>query len=48
LADDELLGIGDDSLTDGFTLRLVRGLARIAGAELVISPECVALRFQRA
>jgi hypothetical protein len=46
LSDDELLGLGGDAVAEGFTLRLVRGLARIAGSELVISPESVALRFQ--
>lgn len=48
LSDDDLLGIGGNALAEGFTLRLVRGLARIAGAELVIAPDSVALRFQRA
>ncbi|MFL6749135.1 MAG: sensor histidine kinase, partial [Sphingomicrobium sp.] len=32
----------------GFSLRLVRGLARIAGAQLVTSPGAVALNFPRA
>jgi hypothetical protein len=46
LSDEELLGTGGDALAEGFTLRLVRGLARIAGAELVVSADSIALRFQ--
>lgn len=46
LSDDDLLGGGGNALAEGFTLRLVRGLARVAGAELDISPDTIALRFQ--
>jgi len=44
---DELLGGGAD-LDHGFSLRLVRGLARLAGADLVVPHGSVSLLFPRA
>ncbi len=45
--DTELFGRGEEALGDGFTLRLVRGLANIAGATLLVSPGDIALVFPR-
>jgi His Kinase A (phospho-acceptor) domain len=47
LAEDQLLG-GDPNFDQGFGLRLLRGLARLAEAELVASPGLVSLLFPRA
>jgi hypothetical protein len=47
LADAELFGTDEGALSDAFILRLVRGLARIAGAALVTSPGAIALSFPR-
>ena len=47
LPEDELLG-GDADLERGFSLRLVQGLARIAGAELSAPKGTIALLFPRA
>lgn len=46
ISDDELLGSKAD-LDHGFSLRLVSGLARIAGADLVLGDEAVSLLFAR-
>jgi signal transduction histidine kinase len=48
LGDASLFGAADDLSAQGFSLRLVRGLARIAGAELVTVPGAIALNFPRA
>lgn len=51
---DALHGVSDDQLFDShagggeFALRLVRGLARIAGADMVTTPASVSLVFKRA
>jgi signal transduction histidine kinase len=47
LGEDELFGAVGTSI-EGFSLRLVRGLARVAGAELSASASTVALTFPRA
>ncbi|HET7606768.1 MAG TPA: histidine kinase dimerization/phospho-acceptor domain-containing protein [Sphingomicrobium sp.] len=47
MAEEQLLG-GGPELDEGFSLRLVSGLARIAGAELVAPPGTLALLFPRA
>jgi len=47
LGDEQLLG-GGDPLEQGFSLRLVRGLARIAGGELVARDDSLALVLPRA
>ena len=47
-SDSSLFGTADALGTPGFNLRLVRGLARIAGAELVTLPGMIALDFPRA
>ena len=46
LSEEQLLGAGP-ALEQGFSLRLVSGLARIAGAELVAPPDRLALLFPR-
>jgi signal transduction histidine kinase len=48
IADEDLFGTRGSSGGGEFALRLVRGLARIAGAELVSSPAAVSLVFKRA
>jgi hypothetical protein len=48
LADEELFGRSDDALSDGFALRLARGLAHSAGVEMAVSASCVSLAFPRA
>ena len=45
--DDELLG-GERNFEHGFSLRLVRGLGRIAGAELAVAKSTISLLFPRA
>jgi len=48
-ADAELFGVSDPEGVDGgFSLRLARGLARIAGGDLVTSRDALALTFPRA
>ena len=47
LSEDQLMG-GTADVEHGFSLRLVRGLARIAGAELVASQGAISLLFPRA
>jgi signal transduction histidine kinase len=47
MAEEELLGRGAE-FDESFSLRLVSGLARIAGAELVAPPGTLALLFPRA
>lgn len=48
LSDAELLAIGDEGMQGGFSLRLARGLARIAGGDLVSTRDALALVFPRA
>ncbi|NUQ18410.1 MAG: HAMP domain-containing histidine kinase [Sphingomonas sp.] len=45
---DEQLFRGDIAHEHGFPLRLVRGLARLAGADLAVSPGSISLLFPRA
>jgi hypothetical protein len=40
--------IGREGVQGGFSLRLARGLTRIAGGELVSRPDALALQFPRA
>jgi hypothetical protein len=47
LSDDELFGAAGGSVEE-FYLRLVRGLARLAGADLTASSTAIALTFRRA
>jgi signal transduction histidine kinase len=47
LTEEQLLG-GEAALENGFSLRLVRGLARIAGAELILPHGAISLLFPRA
>lgn len=47
-SDEDLLGSRRDLAGGEFSLRLVRGLARIAGADLVTTPTAVSLVFKRA
>jgi signal transduction histidine kinase len=46
-SDEQLLG-GQMDLDQGFSLRLVRGLARLAGADLMAPPGSICLVFPRA
>jgi signal transduction histidine kinase len=46
VSDEELLG-GEANFENGFSLRLVRGLGRIAGAELVAAKDTISLLFPR-
>jgi hypothetical protein len=46
--DEQLFGTAGQGLEQGFPLRLVRGLARIAGADLVASRNSLSLLFPRA
>ncbi|MES2120982.1 MAG: histidine kinase dimerization/phospho-acceptor domain-containing protein [Pseudomonadota bacterium] len=47
-SDEQLLGSRRELAGGEFSLRLVRGLARIAGADLVTTPAAVSLVFKRA
>ena len=47
-SDEQLFGSGGTAVEQGFSLRLVRGLARIAGSDLVSSRNSFALLFPRA
>jgi signal transduction histidine kinase len=48
ISDQDLFGSsGGEGIEAGFSLRLVRGLARIAGGDLVASRDAFALRFPR-
>jgi len=47
-SDEQLFGTVGQGLEQGFPLRLVRGLARIAGADLVASRNSLSLLFPRA
>jgi light-regulated signal transduction histidine kinase (bacteriophytochrome) len=47
LSEEQLLGAEAD-LEHGFSLRLVRGLARLGGADLILSQGSIALLFPRA
>lgn len=47
ISQDELLGSKAD-LDHGFSLRLVRGLARLAGADLAVGDDAISLLFARA
>lgn len=46
-SDTELLGSGDDTFAKGFSLRLVRGLARAAGANLLLASDAFILELPR-
>lgn len=46
-SDADLLGSGDDALAKGFSLRLVRGLAKAAGASLLLASHAFMLEFPR-
>jgi signal transduction histidine kinase len=46
-SDEQLFGTAGQGLEQGFPLRLVRGLARIAGADLVASRNSLSLLFPR-
>jgi hypothetical protein len=48
LADQDLFGSAEDALSEEFPLRLARGLARSAGADIIISPAAVCLSFASA
>jgi hypothetical protein len=48
MSDQALFGSSRDSAGQNFRLRLTRGLAQIAGGDLVTSPETLALIFPRA
>lgn len=48
LSDDQLFGSSHSDIGDGFSLRLARGLARAAGADLVSCPDSLALILPRA
>ncbi|HEX4801078.1 MAG: sensor histidine kinase [Myxococcales bacterium] len=47
-SDEQLFGTAGQGLEQGFPLRLVRGLARIAGADLVATRNSLSLLFPRA
>jgi hypothetical protein len=47
MTDADLFGTDEGAISDAFILRVVRGLARIAGAALVTSPGSIALSFPR-
>ncbi|QNM83558.1 HAMP domain-containing histidine kinase [Sphingomonas sabuli] len=47
VSDADLLGTGDDTFGKGFALRLVRGLARAAGASLVLASDAFILELPR-
>ena len=47
-SDETLFGPADGTSADSFWLRLTRGMARVAGVELVASPGALALAFPRA
>jgi hypothetical protein len=46
LSDEELFGASGASIED-FYLRLIRGLARVAGTELAASASAITLTFRR-
>jgi hypothetical protein len=46
LSEDQLIG-GEADLEHGFSLRLIRGLARIAGADLIVPHGSISLLFPR-
>jgi signal transduction histidine kinase len=48
IADQDLFGSAEDALSEEFPLRLARGLARSAGADIIISPAAVCLSFASA
>jgi hypothetical protein len=48
LSDEQLFGGGGPTFEQGFSLRLVRGLARIAGSDLISTRNSLALIFPRA
>ncbi|HET9810838.1 MAG TPA: histidine kinase dimerization/phospho-acceptor domain-containing protein [Sphingomicrobium sp.] len=47
ISDELLFGSGDEPVADAFRLRLARGLARGAGADLLTSPDAIILSFPR-
>jgi hypothetical protein len=48
LADAQLFGSADDALSEEFPLRLARGLAHSAGADILVSPTAICLSFPSA
>jgi hypothetical protein len=48
VSDDDLFGTADDTMSEGFSLRLARGLAHSAGVELRVSATSISLAFPRA
>jgi signal transduction histidine kinase len=48
LADQDLFGSAEDALSEEFPLRLARGLAHSAGADILVSPDAVCLSFASA
>ncbi len=48
LAAQDLFGSAEDALSEEFPLRLARGLARSAGADIIVSPDAVCLSFASA
>ena len=48
MSDEELFESGEAEVTQSFWLHLTRGLARIAGATLLATPDSIALTFPRA
>lgn len=47
LSESELFGASEGAGGAGFSLRLIRGLANLAGADLSVAPDCIALEFRR-
>jgi hypothetical protein len=47
LSDEHLFGTAEELRADSFSLRLARGLARIAGGDVMASPSAIALVFPR-
>jgi signal transduction histidine kinase len=48
LAEQDLFGSAEDALSEEFPLRLARGLAHSAGADIIVSPAAVCLSFASA
>jgi signal transduction histidine kinase len=47
-SDEDLFGTADEALSEGFPLRLARGLAHSAGTEVKVSANAISLAFPRA
>ena len=47
VADEQLFGSLEDSMSEEFPLRLARGLAHSAGVEMIVSPTAICLAFER-